>query len=62
MGEARGEARRAAHAIVRTLERRGLAVGEDLRARLAACTDLDLLDALFDRAFEVARAEDLFER
>ncbi len=43
-GEARGEARGRAHALLGVLSARGIAVPDDVRARIFGCADLDLLD------------------
>ena len=43
-GEAQGEARGRAHALLRVLSARDIAVPDDVRARISACADLDLLD------------------
>jgi hypothetical protein len=43
-GEAQGEARGRAHALLGVLSARGIAVPDDVRARISACADLDLLD------------------
>jgi hypothetical protein len=42
------------------LGKRGVTVTEAARKQLEACTDLAELERLFDRAFEVTRAEELF--
>jgi hypothetical protein len=57
---AEGRAEGEAMAILRKLERSGLAVSEAVRERVTGCTDLDTLDRWFDRAYEVSDAEDLF--
>ncbi|MGC9536828.1 hypothetical protein [Streptomyces sp. UG1] len=46
--------------ILRALEKRGIAVPEEMRERVTSCTDLDTLTAWFDRSLTVATAEDLF--
>ncbi|MFF5358102.1 hypothetical protein ACFY4I_01670 [Streptomyces scabiei] len=51
-GEAKG--------VLRVLEVRGVPVTEDVRERIASCTDLTLVSAWLDRAGAVERAEDLF--
>ena len=43
-GQARGEARGRAHALLGVLSARGIAVPDDVRARISECADLDLLD------------------
>ncbi|MCI3276145.1 hypothetical protein [Streptomyces cylindrosporus] len=55
-GKAEGEAK----GVLRVLEVRGLAVGDDVRARITACTDLDRLNDWLDRAGIVQSAEELF--
>ncbi|MEU5197802.1 hypothetical protein AB0G86_27800 [Streptomyces scabiei] len=55
-GEAKGEAK----GVLRVLEVRGVPVTEDVRERIASCTDLTLVSAWLDRAGTVERAEDLF--
>lgn len=59
-GEAKGEAKGKAEGILRVLEVRGLAVTDDVRARVSGCTDLARLDDWLDRSGTVERAEDLF--
>ncbi|MEV7783945.1 hypothetical protein AB0O72_00885 [Streptomyces sp. NPDC088106] len=59
-GEATGEARGEARGILRVLEVRGLALSDDVRQRIATCTDLDRLNDWLDRSGTVERAEDLF--
>ncbi|MBP5922602.1 hypothetical protein F3K32_20440 [Streptomyces sp. LBUM 1483] len=46
--------------VLRVLEVRGVPVTEDVRERIASCTDLTLVSAWLDRAGTVERAEDLF--
>ncbi|WTW97084.1 hypothetical protein OG216_28645 [Streptomycetaceae bacterium NBC_01309] len=55
-----GEAKGRAADVVRVLERRGVAVSEADRQRVIECEDLDTLSAWFDRAFDVATADELF--
>ncbi|WP_345581799.1 hypothetical protein [Streptomyces prasinosporus] len=59
-GRAEGEARGEARGILRVLEVRGLAISDDVRARITTCTDLDRLNDWLDRSGTVERAEDLF--
>jgi hypothetical protein len=47
-------------ALVRVLEKRGLAPTESHRARIEACTDREVLEAWFERAFDVVKADDVF--
>ncbi|WP_340377556.1 hypothetical protein U5640_22430 [Streptomyces sp. SS7] len=56
----RGEARGAAAGVLRVLEVRGLAVSEQVRARITTCTDLARVDDWLERAGSVRTAEDLF--
>jgi hypothetical protein len=58
--EARGEARGEARAIVTMLEARGIAVPEEARERIGACTDPAQLDGWVRRAVTAATADDLF--
>jgi hypothetical protein len=59
-GLAQGRAEERARAVLGILGKRGVAVPEAARRQLEACTDLSELERLFDRAFEVTRAEELF--
>jgi len=49
-GQARGAAEEASRMLLRALDRRGVAVDDDARARVLACTDTDALERAFDRA------------
>lgn len=53
-------ARERVRAILKTLDMRGVPVSEGERRRIEAYTDLEMLEALFTRAYSVERAEDLF--
>jgi hypothetical protein len=55
-GEAKGEAK----GVLRVLEVRGLAISDEVRSRITACTDLDRLNDWLDRAGTVESAEELF--
>ncbi|MEE4541701.1 hypothetical protein V2S66_06915 [Streptomyces sp. V4-01] len=55
-----GRVENQANATVRALENRHLSVSDEVRERIAECTDLTLLGVWFDRAFDVERAEDIF--
>jgi hypothetical protein len=55
-GEAKGEAK----GVLRVLEVRGLAISDEVRSRITACTDLDRLNDWLDRAGNVESAEELF--
>ncbi|MFC8514224.1 hypothetical protein [Streptomyces sp. NPDC057257] len=59
-GKAEGKAEGEAKGVLRVLEVRGLAVADDVRARITACTDLDRLNDWLDRAGIVQSAEELF--
>jgi hypothetical protein len=54
-GEAQGEAK----AVLAFLDARGIAVPDDIRARIAACTDLDQLDTWIRRAATAHKIQDL---
>ncbi len=56
-GEAKGEAK----AILRILDNRKIPVPEDIRSRIATCTDLDQLTSWLDRAIDAKTIDDLFE-
>lgn len=47
-------------AVLKVLDRRGIAVDDDSRERIETCDDVAVLDAWLDRAFAVAKASDLF--
>ncbi|MCC2276076.1 hypothetical protein LKL35_11715 [Streptomyces sp. ET3-23] len=59
-GEAAGKAEERARLVLRVLERRGISVPDEVRERLADCSDLDALDRWIDQAFVVSTAEGLF--
>ena len=59
-GRVEGRVEERARAVLFTLEMRGVAAPESVRAHLLACTDLAELERIHRRAFEVARAEELF--
>jgi hypothetical protein len=54
-GEAKGEAK----AVLAILDARGIAVPDDVRARIAGCTDLDQLDTWIRRAATADKVQDL---
>ncbi|GAA1674014.1 hypothetical protein [Streptomyces yatensis] len=56
--EARAEVR--AESVLRVLNTRGLEVTAEVRERVRACKDLDLLDTWLDRAVTASRVEELF--
>ncbi|HEY3819941.1 MAG TPA: hypothetical protein VGL81_22405 [Polyangiaceae bacterium] len=58
-GRAEGEASRAVRAIFTVLAARGLAVPDEIRARITGSTDLDQLDAWLARAVTAASAADI---
>ena len=60
-GEARGEARGEANAVLIVLDGRGVAVPEDVRERILACTDLDQLDTWLRRAGTATTVEDVIQ-
>ncbi|MFJ3925652.1 hypothetical protein [Streptomyces sp. NPDC090022] len=59
-GQAAGLAQGKAEDILRLLDRRGIAVSLDIRVRVSACTDIDVLDHWFDRAITATTADELF--
>jgi len=60
-GEARGEARGEAGAVLRVLKARGIPVSDEQRERIISCTDLDQLSTWLDRVSLVDSAEKLFD-
>ncbi|MFI1566913.1 hypothetical protein ACH4ZX_28340 [Streptomyces sp. NPDC020490] len=59
-GEAKGEVKGTAKAVLRFLEARGVSVPEKARDRIAGCTDLDLLNRWLDRTPYVESIDNLF--
>jgi hypothetical protein len=61
--EGREEARvkTLAGAVLKVLNRRGIEVDEDSRARIESCGDADVLDTWLDRSVVVASASELFD-
>jgi hypothetical protein len=57
-GKAEGEAK----AVLAILDARGVAVPEEVRAHIAGCTDLDLLDVWVRRAATADKIQDLGEQ
>jgi len=55
-GEAKGEAR----ALLRVLERRGIAISTEQRERVLACSDLTVLEGWLDRAATAASVREVF--
>jgi hypothetical protein len=60
-GRAEGEAKGEAKALLAVLAARGLAVPDDARDRIAACTDLDQLEGWIRRAVTAESIADLFD-
>jgi hypothetical protein len=54
-GEAKGEAK----AVLAILDARGIAVPDEIRARISGCTDLDQLDVWIRRAATADKIQDL---
>ncbi|MFE3028383.1 hypothetical protein [Nocardia tengchongensis] len=59
-GRAEGQAEALSGSVLRILERRGLAVGETVRARVTDCSDLAQLTRWLDLALVVDSAEKIF--
>ncbi|MFF0607928.1 hypothetical protein ACFYUD_04565 [Nocardia tengchongensis] len=59
-GRAEGQAEALSGSVLRILERRGLAVGETVRARVTDCSDLAQLTGWLDLALVVDSAEKIF--
>lgn len=59
---ARGEAKGRAEALLVILDTRSIDIPDDLRDRIASCTDIEQLDAWIRRAATALQAEDLFGR
>jgi hypothetical protein len=59
-GRAEGRVETLTAAIFKVLERRGIAVDDDSRARIESCSDADTLRAWLDRSFTITTATDLF--
>ena len=59
-GLARGRVEAGVRSVLRVLAKRGLEVPDHVRLKVEACTDPDELERLQDRAFEIARADELF--
>lgn len=62
VGEASGEARGKAKALLWILAQRGLPWSEGQQRRIIDCTDLAMLDGWLDRALLVASVDDLIGR
>jgi hypothetical protein len=59
-GKAEGKTEGKAEAVLKLLDRRGLAPSEDQRQTVASCTDMAQLDVWFDRAITAATADEVF--
>ncbi|MEU5163322.1 hypothetical protein AB0G74_27445 [Streptomyces sp. NPDC020875] len=59
-GRAAGQAAERSRLILSVLEKRDIPTTDDHRARIADCTDLDVLDRWWDRVLTVDSAEELF--
>ncbi|MGQ5604187.1 hypothetical protein [Streptomyces sp. EKS3.2] len=57
---AEGRAEGRAEDVLLLLERRGVEVSEEERARIAGCTDMGVLDAWFVRAITASSVAELF--
>ena len=60
-GRAEGQAQEEVHAIVEVLDARGFEVSDDLRTRIAQCSDLEQLRQWHRRAVTVEALGDLFD-
>jgi hypothetical protein len=60
-GRAEGQAQEEARAIVEVLDARGFDVPDDVRARIAECSDLDRLRLWLRRAVTINAVADLFD-
>jgi hypothetical protein len=58
---AEGRAEGIIEKLLRVLDKRGVGLTEEQRVRVESCTDLDLLDAWFDRALTAATAGEVFD-
>ncbi len=58
-GKAEGEALGEAKALLKILDRRGIVVPDEVRARVTECTDLDQLDAWIDQAAIAEKLDDI---
>jgi hypothetical protein len=59
-GKSEGKAEGKAEALLKILMRRGLALTVEQRARIAACTELAMLERWLDRSLTVSSVEELF--
>lgn len=60
-GRAEGIVEGRGEAVLRVLDKRGVVLSEDQRARVEGCTDLDQLDVWLDRAVTATRAAEVFD-
>jgi hypothetical protein len=60
-GRVEGRAEEAVKIILHILKRRGIDVDDEARRRIEGCTDLDVLEAWADRAFDIDGIGQLFE-
>jgi hypothetical protein len=58
--DAQGQARGRVSSILGFLEARGLSISDEQRARIEACSDLDVLDGWVRRAATIATIDELF--
>ena len=58
-GEAQGDARGEAKAVLAILDARGIAVPDAIHARISGCADLDKLDTWIRRAATADKIQDL---
>jgi hypothetical protein len=59
-GVEKGVAQARAQAVIAVLEERGIAVSDEQRARIMACSDLAMLDRWLRKAATAARADEIF--
>jgi len=59
-GFAKGEAKGKAAAVLAVLAARGVAVSNEARARIEACTDVAMLDRWISRAATVSSTDEVF--
>ncbi|MEU2251705.1 hypothetical protein ABZ540_00845 [Nocardia xishanensis] len=59
-GHAEGHAEGVCGSILRVLDRRGIAVSEEVHDRITTCTDRDTLQTWLDRSLVVTDVQDLF--
>lgn len=57
---AEGRAEAKAEAVIGVLRKREIKVPQDVIDRVAGCSDTEVLETWFDRAFEVTKAADIF--